>query len=358
MNLQDYISFVSWINNTKWAIIGICLFSAIFALTQPNMKMQKTNYTFFAFALAAFAIFRIGCLPIGWGFSADRERYAANFLGVKYGGYSFSLDNSDPFWNIITSLIAPFGDSEFYFIAQSSIYIALYFFACQRLSGNNTFWLLACLTSSMGFISYGTNTMRAGMAIAFIVLGLTYWKRQAVMYTLFAMALLTHFSMLLPILMIVICRYYNNTRLCFYIWFLALIVSLAAGNFFNEFFSTFIEDERTDYLTRQNAAYKQGFRWDFVVYSLIPIIIGAYYIFKKGFKDKLYWLFYNAYVLTNSFWVLVIRANFTDRFAYLSWFMIPFILAYPLLRPDAPVKRPNQWLAVILLGEAAFNMIM
>lgn len=36
------------------------------------------------------------------------------------------------------------------------------------------------------------------------------------------------------------------------------------------------------------------------------------------------------------FWVLVIRANFSDRFAYLSWFMYALVMMYPLLEsPDS-----------------------
>lgn len=339
-------------------VIIACVLSAILAFSQSKIHRQKTNYLFPALVLVAVMIFRLGCLPVGWGFSGDRNNYAHEFLSIKYGGFSFSLDGKDPFWGFIRFIISPFGEAEVFFIFQSAIYVALYFFACQRLSGKNSFWLLITVIASMGFTSYGVNTLRAGMAFALIIFGLSYWTRPVVMYSFFAMALLTHLSMVIPLTMIVICRYCNNTKLYFYIWFVCVFVSIAAGNFFNGLFSTFIEDDRTKYLTTINEAYKQGFRWDFVIYSLAPILVGAYYIFKRGFHDKFYHMLYNSYILTNCFWVLVIRANYTDRFAYLSWFMLPFILVYPLLRPDAPVKRPNQWLAVILLSEAAFAMIV
>ena len=157
--------------------------------------------------------------------------------------------------------------------------------------------------------------------------------------------------------MIMISKYYNKTPLYIKLWLFAVPVGLIAGGFFNSVFSSFVNDDRTAYLTTHNALYQQGFRLDFILYSLVPIVIGSYYTLVKKFKDRLYQIILNAYILTNVFWVLIIRANFTDRFAYLSWFMIPFVLAYPLLQRDAPVKRPNNWLAIILLGEAAFMMI-
>lgn len=353
-NLLD--SYFEWEKITQLSIIVITFLSAFAALGSPRIITRKTNTFFPAVAIAAYLVFRFGCMP--YLFSVDRLIYANDFLGVKYGGHSTNFSEKDPLWGTFSYIVSLFGDVDFFFISQSALYIGLYLFAIQRLNSKAIFWIFIAVVGSMGFSSYGTNTIRAGMAIATIVFGLSYWRKPIAMYCIFLMALGLHFSMAIPLSMILICRYYNNTRLFFYVWFLSVILSLSAGSFFNDFFSTFVEDSRTSYLTEENKFYNQGFRWDFVIYSLVPLLVGAFYIFKKGFKDRFYWMLYNAYILTNSFWVLVIRANFTDRFAYLSWFMIPFILTYPLLRHDAPVKRPNQWLAVILLGEAAFKMIM
>jgi hypothetical protein len=37
-------------------------------------------------------------------------------------------------------------------------------------------------------------------------------------------------------------------------------------------------------------------------------------------------------MIANTFWILVIRANFSNRFAYLSWFLMAIVIAYPLLK--------------------------
>ena len=124
------------------------------------------------------------------------------------------------------------------------------------------------------------------------------------------------------------------------------------------YFAAMSDDSRTSYLNNmQNTSYQVGFRVDFIIYSLTPIIIGYYFIFKKKFRDNFYTLLYNSYILTNIFWILVIRANYTYRFAYLSWFMMPFIMVYPLLKQKLSLKE-NVWLGSILLGETAFGFFI
>jgi hypothetical protein len=75
-----------------------------------------------------------------------------------------------------------------------------------------------------------------------------------------------------------------------------------------------------------------GFRWDFVLYSGFAVFAGYYYIIKRGFQDKFYTHIWGTYMIANAFWILVIRANFSNRFAYLSWFLMAIVIAYPLFR--------------------------
>ncbi|MGL5894200.1 MAG: EpsG family protein, partial [Bacteroidales bacterium] len=35
---------------------------------------------------------------------------------------------------------------------------------------------------------------------------------------------------------------------------------------------------------------------------------------------------------TNGFWILVIRASFSNRFAQISWFIMPLVLIYPFYK--------------------------
>ena len=60
------------------------------------------------------------------------------------------------------------------------------------------------------------------------------------------------------------------------------------------------------------------------------------------------------YILANTFWILVIRANFSDRFAYLSWFIYSAVLIYPLVTNPKIVQNSSKWVSLIILGLTLF----
>ena len=65
----------------------------------------------------------------------------------------------------------------------------------------------------------------------------------------------------------------------------------------------------------------------------------------------------NTYLLCNSFWVMMIRANFSNRFAYLSWFLYPIVLAYAVIRLHL-WKDQDRKAGLILLAHALFTIVM
>lgn len=351
-SLQEYLDFL---NNTKIILLVIGFLASLVAY---GMDLHKNKDTIIGgIILLLILIWRIGCLPIP-NVLSDRDAYAHSFKNIQYFGFTADWNNSDQILGIITLFISRFCDVDMYFIVLSFIYVGLYFFACRRLVGIYVVWLFLACILSMGFVSYGDNTIRAGLAISFLITGISLYRTPIRMYILFCISILTHFSMVIPVLMIIVSRYFNKTKLFFSLWLLSIPLSFVSGGFFQTLFSTFSSDKRVGYLTAENEFYNIGFRADFILYSMAPIIVGYYYIFKRGFKSAFYSNLYNAYILTNIFWILVIRANFSDRFAYLSWFMLPFLLVYPLLTDSKIVSRPSLWLATILLGETVFKLII
>ena len=85
--------------------------------------------------------------------------------------------------------------------------------------------------------------------------------------------------------------------------------------------------------------------------------MGGYYIFKKEFFNREYIMLYNTYIITNIFFVLVIRANYIDRFGYLSWMLMPILLIYPLLKQKM-FERQNIVIAFTLILNELFTFIM
>lgn len=350
----DAISLRQWQQLLSYIITCIGFISAMIAL---NYQYDNRRDTLSFAIIVAFTIWiLLGFYPIGWGTYGDRENYAYQFLRF-HDNSSIDYEDNDIGFQWLNYILSRYLDVTQYFIAIAGIYLFNYFFAIRKFCKQNVYWMLVAVILSMGFISYNTNTMRAGLAISFIVLGLSQFPSKLRMAICFLISYSIHGSMIIPILLIFVSYYFNKTSLFLKLWILAVPISFISGDFFNTLFQGFVDDSRSEYLTESNSAYNIGFRIDFVLYSLAPIAVGGYYIFKKNIQSRFYSLIYNSYILTNIFWVLVIRANFSDRFAYLSWWMIPFILTYPLLTKNLNLNE-GMWLCSILLSETIFLMII
>ena len=102
-----------------------------------------------------------------------------------------------------------------------------------------------------------------------------------------------------------------------------------------------------------------GFRWDFLLYSAVPVLFTWYLTVKRNFEDRAFNIIAITYILANAFWVMVIRASFSNRFAYLSWFLYPLVIAYPLLRFNIWDKQDRKTAAILLLYEGfTFGMFL
>lgn len=346
-----------WNDLIFWTITCIGIVSAIVSWSSfKSLPYKSTDLA--ATLLAVVMVILLGFFPIEWGLYTDKVNYAFTFNDVKQHGFdSLDFSDSEKGFTLLNFILSRFLDVKQYFIAIAIIYIGNYYIAIRRLVSSQTFWLYIAVVLSMGFVSYNTNTMRAGLALSFVMLALSMYPSKFKMIICMAVAASIHNSSIIPSAMILVSGFYDKTRLYYWLWLLAVPLSFLAGGFFNNLFSDIGDDARVSYLTGTNKHYNIGFRIDFIVYSMVPMLVGAYYIFKRKVCDSFYRMLYNSYLLTNIFWILVIRANFSDRFAYLSWCMIPFVLVYPLLRQPAPVMTPGKWVAIILIGETVFRFI-
>lgn len=348
----DIDLWMAWREFNFWSITILGFLSALIAYISYDFDHKKSTVLLSILVMSALVVL-LGLFPIEWGYSTDRANYASIFVDMQNGSSSFI--DQDYGFSLFSSFLSRFIDVKMYFVVICVIYLSNYLITVIKLVGNKSYWLVAAVILSMAFTNYAVNTIRAGLALSFIVLSLSQYPNKWKMLCCIIIGSAIHRSAAIPSTMIIISYFYPNTKLFFKLWFLSIPVSFVAGSYFMELFAGMSDDTRTSYLTDiAQSSYNIGFRIDFIIYSLAPIIIGWYYIFKCEFKDSRYTLIYNSYILTNIFWILVIRSNYSDRFAYLSWFFIPFVLVYPLLKQRLPIKE-NMWLGMILLGETAFK---
>src|SRR5690554_1589566 len=160
------------------------------------------------------------------------------------------------------------------------------------------------LVTAFSFWTYGTNGIRNGIAGSIFLWGMSREKKiwQVIIILI---AINIHKSMALPAAAFLLANFYNNPKVLMYFWAFCIPLSLIAGGAFIDLFASIGFDDRTSYLTQENIYNVEfastGFRWDFLLYSATAVFAGWFYIFKRKYKDKIYFWLFNTYILTNAF---------------------------------------------------------
>lgn len=311
----------------------------------------------------ALALF-IGGRPISGRYFGDTFNYAYDFKMMEINPDIPDYDG-EWIWTLVMYWCSRVMDVSQYFTIIDLGYFGLTLWACKRLTPNNVLISMLFCMGAFSFFSYGTNGIRNGLACSLILLFLSYLtgsKKDKIIAALIAfVAFNIHHSTGLPILMSVVSLFFiRSFKSAFTFWILSILISLVAGGIVSSFFASLGFDDRVSYLQAEmsDTFSHTGFRWDFLIYSMMPIILGYYIIYKRGSRNVAYEFLLNTYTLSNAFWVMVIRANYSNRFAYLSWFMYPIVLAYPLLKLDIWKEQQGKRLSQIMLAHIGFTWFM
>ena len=344
--LQLYTTFFTYFS----FLLALC-----YALYIGNKdKLQKDNPTFSLIIFAILVVY-IGTFPVkGLG---DRELYADSFLhATKW------LPKRDVLFMAYNYFCHKFMNLDMWLMLTGFLYVlGIYQLARKKCKVEATALFVGYITF-LFFSGYAVNTMRAGLAASLLLYALVWRDSNKLLYfALLLCATQIHSSIWLPTIALVLSMYLPRTKFFFYFWLLCIPVSLYAGDFFQTLaeplVTDFTQQNLKDYLIAHDKAYKSGFRIDFVFYSLIPALLGYYYIYRKKVRDAFYTNIFNAYLIANGCWILVIRSSFSDRFGYLSWVFIPLLLLYPALNYKI---WPNQQQKIgwIILLQALFTFLL
>jgi len=275
-----------------------------------------------------FLIFYIGLRPVSGRYFVDMRTYATHFESYANGGEI--LGNKDLFFHYFMKICSGImGVHAFFFICAVT-----YLYPMYRVSkvyfDKYWFYSFLMLIASYSFWTYGVNGIRNGMATSLFLLAISFKNSKIKMYIVFLLATLVHKTLYLPILAYTITLFYNNPKVYLKFWIASIPISIVFGGVLISLFTSlgFGDDRLETYLSGASG----GFRYDFLLYSASAVYAGWYFIYKKQFSDKVYFHLYNTYLITNAFWVMVIRANFSNRFAYLSWFMMAVVIIYPFIK--------------------------
>ncbi|KAB1071273.1 EpsG family protein [Tamlana haliotis] len=336
--------------------LAIVLFTLIHSWTLELDDPKNLIYTkSVGYIFLILIILYIGLRPISGRYFADMRTYANTFLYYAKGGELKT--EKDLFFEIFIKLCTSIMTVQNFFLVCAILYIYPMYRVSKTFFKEYWFYSFLLFVVSFSFWPYAVNGIRNGIATSIFLLAISFYKQKPIMITFLVLSALFHKTLLLPIFAFAITLLYSNPKTYLILWVLAIPLSLGLGSFWEAIFTSlgFADDRIGGYLSNGGGGSK--FRFDFLFYSSFPLISGCYYVFKKEFQDKLYNQLFCTYLISNAFWILVIRAAFSNRFAYLSWFLMSLIIIYPLLKEKHHI---NQHIVIgqVVLAYFGFTYLM
>lgn len=349
----DFIPLEIYTPLYHYILLIVTLFT-YFELSNSHYKKSK-----FGFLLVGFIIIYMGFRPISGIYFGDMGTYARHFNSLQFGGNL--IFEKDVVFFLFMKWSSKVMSVNFFFFLCAALYVFPLYIICKKWFPNYWFYAFLLFVGSFSFWSAGVNGIRNSIACSIFLLAVSRDKR-IFQVGLILLAIGTHKSLIIPAMGFLLAQLFNKPKLMIAFWLLCIPISLVAGGFWENLFATLgFEDDRLSYLTDGNVNdddfSSNGFRWDFLLYSASAVFAGWYFIVKKGFEDKIYFWLFNTYVFANAFWILVIRANFSNRFAYLSWFMMALVIVYPFLKMEL-MKNQHKVIAKVMLIYFAFTFFM
>lgn len=308
----------------------------------------------------------IGFRPVSWRYFGDTANYDFIYQRLEWLPFVFDPTTNNIIWDNLFNWWASnrLGISNL-FVLTAFIYFGCTLLACRKFFGPNQYIAFLVFLCSFSTFSYATNGIKAGAAGAIFLLGLSYYRNLLIAIPLIITSWGFHHSMILPVAAFAMAYLCRNSKFYFYVWILCVLISAAHITFFQSLFASMAEEQGdmsgVGYLTSDSSTEWGGgigFRIDFVLYSAMPVLVGYYAMFKKRLRlSNNYRMLLNIYLISNSVWMLCMYAQFTNRIAYLSWFMFPMVLIYPFLNEDWGSGR-YKTLSKVVLANLCFTLFM
>ena len=332
-------------------------------ILSPDNSYQRNGSSLFGPLFLCFVlIFWIGLRPVSFAFG-DTVNYAWEYENLDPRRISINWSREWVWQWLMNGCKAAGFSLPVFFTIVAAGYVLSALWAVKLFLPKDPLLGTVFLLSSLMFFPFAVNGLRNGLACHLVLLGAAWlfddkWVPGSL--TLLV-AFGIHRSVLLPILAIVFARFFfRNVRYAILLWLLTILVSFIVGDSLSNVFAGMGFDTRMSQyasITDMSEFSKTGFRWDFLLYSTAPVIMAWYVCIWKGLQDNWYNAICSVYCLCNAFWVLVIRSAFSNRFAYLSWFLYPIVIAYPLV--NMPVRQDqDRFTGWVLIAYAAFSAFM
>ena len=334
-----------------YCVIGFILFFVLLhALKEGTLFASNRFNNIMSVSLILIVVLFFGLRdPMGnWRYLGDTSNYTNLF-----NHFDPAMHKNEPGFNVLMKFGINYLNIRLFYVLCTCLYVIPVYVVFRKWFHNYAFYALALYISMLSFWGYGINGIRNGLAAAIFIFSFLFYDKKPVMFLFMLLSVTFHNSMILPLFAFIISLIYRNTKVYTVIWVSALFFSVffehAIENLFSQTLISSVERANIFFVDELDGqAVQRGFRIDFVIYSFVPILLGLYYIYRLKFSDKLYITLLNTYIIANSVWILIIRATYTNRIAYLSWFIMSIVMIYPLLKEHLVKYQSHKIILLIL----------
>lgn len=335
-----------------YAILAFCTVLAMVhtlaALDRPDNRSAVGGLI-----LTVGLVLLIGSRPIS-GLFVDMTTYASIFERAKSGALQFSF--GDPLFDLFTRISASLVSVEIYFLFCAGLYVIPKALACRIFFRSRWPLALALMATSFSFYAYGVNGIRNGIAASLGLLAIAWPSMRGKLF-IGILAVTTHASLLLTMAAHAIALRHRSVATWIGFWLLSIPISIFAPSSLMMTLASIQGDERASYFDSAGRMGAGSFRWDFIAYGAVGVVAIAYWKWVRKTVDPEYDRLASTYLIANAFWILINEVAFSNRFAYLSWFLMEVVIVYPLLRQLGGIRAPVWIIGLIGLNIVLFELV-
>lgn len=327
-----------------------CLIAFMYWATAPinNTTLRRSNNTL-VISLYCIIVLLLAFTPSTYFDGTDKGRYMYEFDKILSTNVDTLSKDIGWFYFVKICHYITFGTNQLFFIITAVVFAgSFYYFAKKHFGIKYSGYFLLLTVGMLGFSSYTNNVIRNGVAVACCVYAFAI-ENKYLRILLPTVAYFIHGSTLILIASYLASLLLKTTKWPTLFWVFCLVLSFSHIDFAQFFQNLGMLDERVMEYTGEAdadtlALYKKAgmFRWDFLIYSMFPIYVARLWVTKYKYKELFYIRIVNTYLLCNALWLLLIRQAYCDRFAFLSWLMIPIVTLYPILKQQIIVRNPEK----------------
>lgn len=272
---------------------------------------------------------------------SDTYAYFKYFNFVKYGESFDGAERIEIGFYWLTKIISLLTDSQHFYLAV--IFLIQFLGITSAINKGHInfrpyFFIALIWLSFPFFYSITFNIVRQGVAFVFVVYAIDakLLKKTYLPYVFLLLGGTFHYATYLYIIGFIVIDLNIKIRSIFYFWIIAAFAGLfgiteRAMHSLLQWIAVYYPYWGSYLDARVNESYVTGVRLDFLIFSALPAV--GYFVLRKYefvVKDSFKFIL-SLYLAMNAFYFIFAWLPYNDRFALLSWLLMPLMVSFDFL---------------------------